>query len=307
MKYRSIYSFSFVSSLPEEVNIPFQHEFGSIKFRINEIDERRQYATGFVEETIDPKELCLSGERTTLAGTTIGPRLIVPGTPALGDAVLRMVERLSFLTDTPIRHSRILHLDELVPENQEDETYLDSFGTRDIHHETSITMSIRTFTWSDLREDFFDKLGEKDAGLALYAQALLEQEPVGQFRDLWKVLESGFGVQNEELIGCLSKYEPTQQLGFSEPELKSLLVLRGRASHASSRAGIEDIKIVNREVTEKMPRLKCLVEQLLLTKKSWGFKTQATDRLARVASYISADGSLILRPHGEQNRGVGPV
>ena len=93
-------------------------------------------------------------------------------------------------------------------------------------------------------------------------------------------MASGFGVQGYELIRCLSTYQPAQQLGFCEQELKSLLFLRGRASHASSSAGIEEMNSVNREVAENLPRLKCLVEQLLITKKSWGFKTQATDRLA---------------------------
>ena len=298
MKYRSGYSFSFASSLPDEVNIPFQLEFENKTFRIIEIDERRQYATGVIEGPIDPQRLILSAERTTLDGTTIAPQLIVPETLAMSDVISKIVQIISFVTDTPIRQSRLLSVDEIIPEGPEDETCLDSFGTREIHHELSAAISIRTFDWADLREDFFDRLGEKGTGIALYGQALLQQEPVGEFRDLWRVLEAAFGVQDDELVGCLSEYKPAQILGFSEQELKCFLVLRGRASHANSSAGIEEIKIVNRKVDEKLPRLKCLVEQVLLTKKTWGIETRAIDRLARVTSYIAADGSVIIRPQG---------
>ena len=69
-------------------------------------------------------------------------------------------------------------------------------------------------------------------------------------------MEAAFGIQDDELVGLISGYEPAQQLGFSEQELKRLLVLRGRASRANSKAGIEEINTVNTAVSEKLLRCK---------------------------------------------------
>ena len=111
---------------------------------------------------------------------------------------------------------------------------------------------------------------------------------------MWNVLESAFGEQGYQLLRYLVEYEPAKQLGFSSEELHSLLILRGRASHAAGREGIEEIRKVTQEASEKLPRLKCLVEQVLLTKQKWGVKSGGTDRLARLAAYTKMDGSLVL-------------
>ena len=294
MKYCAAYSFSFLSCLPNEVKIPLGLELENKKFEISEIDERRQYATGFIEASIDPQELSLSEENKTLDGTTIPSRIIAPNTLDLGHTVSKIVHALSFITDIPIHMARLLFRDKLIPETPEDVKRLESFGTNEIHHGLDITLSIRTFVSSDLREDSLNKLIEKETGLAIYAQALLQQEPVGLFRELWKVLESAFGVKHKKLIKCLIEYEPAKQLRFSEDELCSLLILRGRASHADSSAGMEELRHVNQDVAGKLPRLKCLVEQVLLTKKTWGLKSIYTDRLAKLSAYIGTNGSGVI-------------
>ncbi len=294
MKYRIGYSFTFLSSLPEIVKIPLRYELDNKKFEINEIDEKRQYATGFMEAQIDRQELSLSAEKKSLDGTTTPARIIVPSALDLGPTVSRIVQALSFIADIPICQARLLFQDEIIPETRDDKLYLESLGTNEIYHELSATPSIRTFAVSDLSEDFLDKLMEKETGLALYAQALLQQDDTGKFRELWKVLEAAFGVQKKELIECLIGYESVKQLDFSKEELQSLLALRGRVSHATSRAGIEELRCVNQEVSEKLPRLKCLVEQVLLTKRTWGVRSQYIDRLAQLAAFIGNNGSVII-------------
>ena len=136
---------------------------------------------------------------------------------------------------------------------------------------------------------------DKEAGLAIYSVALLQQHDTGTYRELWRVLESAFGAQNAELLSYLREFVPAKQLGFNYDELNSLHILRGRASHTVSSAGMNEVIAVNREVSDKLPRLKCLVEQVLLTKQTWGVKSNDTDRLAPISGYIAADGSVIVR------------
>jgi hypothetical protein len=59
-------------------------------------------------------------------------------------------------------------------------------------------------------------------------------------------------------------------------------VLRGRASHAESKAGYDELVAVERECGRKVARLKNLVERVLLTKKNWGYPTVAVDERTEV-------------------------
>ena len=113
MKYRARHSFSFLSSLPEGVQIPLSLLLEDKKFEISEIDERRQYATGFIETQAESQELSLSAENKALDGTTIPARIIVPNAHDLNNTVSTIVQALSFIIDIPIREAS-LSGDELI-------------------------------------------------------------------------------------------------------------------------------------------------------------------------------------------------
>ena len=294
MKYRESYSFSFLPRLSETIELPLQMELAGTAFEICEIDADRRYATGFIETRINNEDLELRQETRTISGDTIPPRIIVPNGLDLHRTVASIVHALSFITDVAIHQARLLSVDELIPETHEDEACLKSFGTKEIHHETRATASIRTFVTADLRQESLDKLMAKETGLALYAQALSQQNAIGMFREFWKVLEAAFRAKDRRLLGYLIGFEPTKQLGFTEEELKSLNLLRGRASHAESSAGMAEITSVNAEVSDRLARLKSLVEQVLLTKRTWGVKSGGVDRLARLAGFNNADGAVVI-------------
>jgi hypothetical protein len=108
---------------------------------------------------------------------------------------------------------------------------------------------------------------------------------VARFRELRR-LESAFQRTDRRLIELLSEYEPAQAIGFTSDELKELLMLRGRASHAQSKAGCREPSVVERECERRVPRRENLVERVLLTKQDWGSPSTAVEELAHVQANV---------------------
>lgn len=298
MKYHAGYSFYFPSGLPDGLVIPLRLDFGGIHFEVTDVDAEKQSAVGFVEGPVSPGRLTLSHERETLNETRIPARLIVPDVSDLFGTVKEVVNLLSFLANVPVIEARRLLEDRIIPETPEDNDRLRILGTSEIHHRLEAYTATRTFVFGDLRDDYMERLAEKRTGLELYSQALLQSTSTGQFREFWRVIEAAFGSQDEKLTGLLSKYGPARDLGFTEQELRSLLILRGRVSHAKSLAGMKELRETAQQVLMKLPRLKCLVEQVILTKKAWGVPSLGTERLARLAAYVQEDGSLVYLTKG---------
>jgi hypothetical protein len=200
---------------------------------------------------------------------------------------------LSFVADAHLKLS--LRSDgRLVPETDTDRTILDELAATRIHMSMFGKISMRTFSIRTLDNTQLSALLSRRTGLHLYQEAMLLDRPVARYRELWRVLESAFGCTDDELINVLANYEPARQLKFDDVELKRLLVLRGRASHAASRAGINELRSVNVDVSDRIGRLAALVEQVILTKKSWGFPTTAVERLAPLTGFVDASGAITL-------------
>jgi hypothetical protein len=192
--------------------------------------------------------------------------------------------------------------DSLIAESSDDAQFLEDLETTQIHEELSATVSTRSFSLPSVDDVTLEALAKKELGLALYAQALLLQEPIAAYREFWKLLESAFGEKNTQLISSLSDFTPAQQLGFTIDELKELHALRGRASHAESRSGVKEHRSVFADTTRRLPRLKCLAERIVLTKKTWGVRTRDTEALASVIAYIDANDNLVLIQQSGSNQ-----
>ena len=263
--------------------------------------ERLNTLFAVFETDVDPSEIYLSEEWQTISGDVIPPQLVIPIDPDASNQPGTFVDILAFVGDWQINLASTTQRDEIVPETEDDERILASFGTRDVHSATSLTVAIRTFSMSNISREELELLIERQSGLKLYAQALDQRDQVGKFREFWRVLEAGFGEQKQELVKIISAYQPAVELGFSEEELDGLYILRGRASHADSKAGIEEIRSVNIQVGQKLSRLKCLVEQVILTKKSWGFPTLDTQRMSQLTSYVDSDGGIVIFRESRQD------
>ena len=114
---------------------------------------------------------------------------------------------------------------------------------------------------------------------------------VAQFRELWRVLEAAFGRKDKNLLGRLDRYQPARDLEFKYAELEHLWILRGRASHAESRDGVDELVRVEQECARRLPRLKNLVERVISTEDSWGSRGQGVAELLPLQGYVGPDES----------------
>jgi hypothetical protein len=201
---------------------------------------------------------------------------------------------LTFLTDVPITLSRPPFSDRFVPETEEDRELLEHLGTDQPYSRASSIVSMRSFSLSKATDNTITDLLPRRVGLRLYANAMKADLAVAQFRELWRILEAAFREKDDRLVNQLSQYEPARKLGFDKAEIKQLLKLRDRASHAYSRAGLQEIVYVEQECTKQLPRLKNLCERVILTKRDWGSPTLDADELLPLAGYIGPANSIVM-------------
>jgi hypothetical protein len=216
---------------------------------------------------------------------------------------LDLLSALSFLTDIPLWLSRPIHEDRFVAQTDADRAKLEAFGTDEVYDAISGRSQIRSFGEVVLDSQFTVILPRR-AGLRLYADALKLGSDVAQFREFWRVLESAFGITDEELVAAIAKFPPAQAMEFGADELRSLLILRGRSSHAASKAGVHELTKVQRECSHRLPRLKNLAERVIATKANWGYPTAGVNELLPLSAYIGPPGGpdfVIIKRNGSSS------
>jgi hypothetical protein len=204
------------------------------------------------------------------------------------------ISALTFVTDVPITLSRSPHSDWFVPETDEDRDLLERLGTDQPYYRFTAQARMRSFSPSGITIKTITDLLPRRVGLRLYANAMKADLAVAQFREFWRILEAAFGERGDKLVALLAQYEPARKLDFDEAEVKYLSLLRDRASHAQSSAGIRELVYVDQECASLLPRLKNLCERVILTKKSWNYPTVGTDELLPLAGYIGPANSIFM-------------
>lgn len=258
---------------------------GERKVSIRESDNDRLWHMS-VTESVDITDLRLVEESGWRRKDDDGneypvPAIDVTSESASETAVLArsVASAMSYLFDKPVRFSVRSHADELIPESAEESAMLDAWRTKSTLTRFSVTTSGGSVTGRVDGEDILAVLPQQ-AGLRLYEEALRADTPTARFRDFWRVLESAFASNDQALVELLASFEPLKLLGVDAGEIRGLLILRGRASHAQSKAGLREIALVEDECMIKNGRLKNIVEQVIATKESWGYPT--TGHLARL-------------------------
>lgn len=241
----------------------------------------------FVDRSVDASRLAVVSESGRSRQLPNGGHEAVPCLRLLGDEgnetdqqvrVVDLVSAVSFLADVPLALSRPMQEDRFIPEVEADERRLEELGT-DLPCLRTTVQLMSGGRKVPIDADRVSTLFGRAAGVRLYADALKLPLDVARFRELWRVLESAFKKDGDQLVDCLESYQPATDLGFNRQELDDLLHLRGRASHAQSRQGVVELIRVERECAEHLPRLKQLVETVILTKKSWGYRTTVVEEL----------------------------
>jgi hypothetical protein len=267
-----------------ELPIEFALDGGrSVQIRVSENDELWHMS---VTEPINVADLRLVPDSGWRRKDQDGDEHPVPSIEVVSEAVAEtavlarsIASAMSYLLDKPVRFSVRPHDDEFIPETSEDEATLDAWGTRSVFTRLSVSTSGGSVTGRVNGDDILAVLPQQ-AGLRLYEEALRADTSTARFRDLWRVLESAFASQDQALVDLLASFEPLKTTGVDAAELKQLLVLRGRASHAQSKAGLREVTHVEHECGSQNARLKTLVERVIATKATWGYPTTGyQDRL----------------------------
>lgn len=293
MILRSEYKLEFLHNITLDLVLPLIVDARGCKIVMHELESDGSHALATLEGFVDIHGLKTHRRYDSLHKKHFKPRIIVPEAAEHHAIIKCFINIYSFVTDIPIR---IVGIDQkkLIPESTEDEKSLKSMGTELLHHDLYSISAMRTFVLPRLSDETLDELFSKEAGMDLYAQALKLSDSTLSFQELWKILESAFGQKGVQLVQSLSRYSPAIELGFTVKELEHLRTLRGRASHANSKSGMKELNYVQRKTLSKQPRLKCLVEQVLLTKKEWGSNSPEINRLAPLSSFINSDNSVVL-------------
>jgi hypothetical protein len=230
-----------------------------------------------VTQVVDPATLTLVTDTGWYRESPDGQRIPLPQLDVPQDVashrllIHQVVDAIAFLFDTPITLSVRPNDHRLLPESDEDGALLRRFGTDRPLSRGSLTLT-SPGGGGEVTADAVTSLLQQHPGTRIYSDAMKTPLVTARFRELWKVLESAFGLADAALVAKLGNYEPIEGL-VDEGELKAWLVLRGRASHAQSRAGIAELAEVERLCQAAVDRLKRVVERVIATKSGWGHPT----------------------------------
>ena len=294
MRFLTCYSLHFFPRIPKNLYKPKIKNFKKYEFHFIERENNESIMDLEIEMEINPSGLIIKTGEKPLNDDESIKYIFVPESVELPYDLSNYIYIISFLNNIPIRIAHKLGQDQLRPENEKDEEKLNGFPTKTIYQQLSAKLEIISSPRFNLFDNACEELIEKDIGLELYSSALFAGSSIKAFQEYWKLLESAFGCKNKDLVLIISDYNPAKQLGFTLDELNELFVLRGRASHSESKAGLEEVHIVRKETFKKLSRLKCLCEQLLLTKKTWGCKTINIKRIGELKNYIDENDTHIL-------------
>jgi hypothetical protein len=184
-----------------------------------------------------------------------------------------LTSALALFLDAPLAFGRAGQGDRIVAENDRERQLLHDLGSDTLCLDIRAERATQTYWPQTLTCEQVMGVLDRSAGLRLYADALHGTHPTSQFRDYWRVLESAFGKNHDSLVDLLAKYPPVLDLNFTHDELRQLLITRGRASHANSRAGIREVVEVSVYCANALSRLKSLAKRVILTKRNWGDST----------------------------------
>jgi hypothetical protein len=230
-----------------------------------------------------------NGDRASL------PRLRIPSGSGPREGLLNdVIDSLSFLMAQSLS-VRAEGRSRLISESPAEGELLASVGSDEPYSATGARLSIGTASLEVSAGNVEALMDGPRIGVRLYADALRLSLDTSRFRELWKVLESAFNAKGRALTESLAAYEPARQMGFDEVELEHLRNLRGRASHAETSAPDKELRLVENECNKLLPRLLCLAERVILTKKSWGSRSGGVrDRPPPLMSYIDKGGGVVL-------------
>lgn len=181
-----------------------------------------------------------------------------------------------------------------IAETREDEQILRDFGVDSARMPLRATTAVEVADHHPVDAQFIQALAERGA-VTVYEEVLGSTTESGRFRELWRVLEFAFQAHGRQLVELLASYPPAVALGFDRDELEALRALRGRTSHAASRAGTTEIARTRGASLVHTGRLWSLVDYVILTKKE-ASNSLDVEELRPLRAFIDRDGHAQFSP-----------
>lgn len=244
-------------------------------------------------DRIQLKRLDTRRHRVEDSGLTVAvPAIrIKPNRDGPKPGVQQFVDALAFLTDAVLSLRRS-EPPRIVPEDTDDALLIRAFdGVTDVYDPGYAIGTTRTMN-PMVEGGTITALLPRQAGLRLYSDALHAGNDVAKFRAYWRVLEAAFGCQSTALVNCLASYPPAIEVGFTQDELHELKQLRGSISHAQEQEGLAAILRASQQAEARLPRLKTLVERVVLTKRDWASRNLRVLDLMPPSCWVTTEGGV---------------
>jgi hypothetical protein len=258
-----------------------------------EEDELRRGLTISGRTVVDPSGMTVVIIPADDEGLSPSRIIECPEIYALGEGLQHLVAALGFALGTAL--SPGFSLDEKSPrfEPDSDEDLLllrDLRGSPDTPFR--VGGGIEVFDTPRIGASFVQALANRGF-IRPYADVMRAGGSAAKFKELWRTLELAFQAHGPSLVELLVDFSPTQRLGFDRAELEALRAIRGRISHASSRAGLGEFSRANHDADKHLGRLWSLVDWVILSKRD-ASQSLEVDELQPLAAYIGRDGSAIV-------------
>jgi hypothetical protein len=208
----------------------------------------------------------------------------------LAEGAASIAGSISFATGVLLAVSMTLgdFRNEVEPETAADEKVLARLGTRRAIGPMGATFGVEVFGDVPIDSAFVTELAGRGIA-AVYDDVLDSSREATRFLALWRTLEFAFQAEGKALTDLLLAYPRVTEMGFDRVELEELRAIRGRLSHAVSRAGLAELHRADGLALSKLGRLWSLVDWIVLSKRA-AESSIDTDELLPLRSYVDRDG-----------------
>jgi hypothetical protein len=212
------------------------------------------------------------------------------------DGAIRITAAMSFAIGTDLEPSAADFgaSNVYVAETDPDRRVLAEFGTDRARIPVKASTAVEVADHYPVDAPLIEALARRGAA-SVYREALRTDTQIGQFRELWRTLEFTFQAHGRLLVDLLAAFPPAAELDFDREELDELRTLRGKISHAASRSGSTELAESRAAVIERLGRLWCLVDRVLLTKSDTS-RSLVVDELRPLRAFIDRGGATRFDP-----------
>jgi hypothetical protein len=223
------------------------------------------------------------------------PGLTAPEANLLAEGATAIRGAISFATGVMLPLSVTLgdvYRNEVIAETAEDASRLDAMGTRRATWPADPFLGIEVFGEAEIDSSFIAELARR--GIAgVYADALGSMSESTRYLALWRTLEFSFQAEKKELTDLILAFPRVTEMEFDRVELVKLASIRGRLSHARTRAGLAELHRADTLAHSYLGRLWSLVDWVVLSKRS-ADQSGDSDELAALEAFIDRNGNVRL-------------